>query len=643
MAHQSLYRTYRPQTFSDVVGQEHIERTLRNAVAEGTVAHAYLFCGPRGTGKTTTARILAKALNCEKGPTPTPDGTCQDCIEIAEGRHPDVYELDAASRTGVDNVRDEIIGRVQFAPTRGHYKVYIIDEVHMLSTAAFNALLKTLEEPPSHVVFVLATTHPQKVPETIQSRCQRFDFHRIPVEAIADRLRVISDGEGFSVPDAALALIGRHAAGGMRDAITTLEQLAAFTAGTITLEDVEGLLGEVDSAQLFEIAELIARRDVASCFRWVATFVEHGTDLAEFVRELTAHFRNLYIASAVGTAPGIIDVAEEESVRLAEQAAAFGGSDRLMRILSLLGELGAEMRWSSDARLSLEVAFARMARPGGEVTLEALAERIEALEKGAPAVAATPTATPTTVAAAPATAPTATPQAAGARQSASAPTAAPAASVAPSPAKPAAPKPARVGELNRASARHAWPDVVAAVRQRKAARAHILEEADLDVDPDGTLVLGFPASQAFSKQLAEEPEMRELLKEALVAVVGFAPAIRTQVLGGAVGALSSAPAAPAAAPAPAAPASAPVPTPAPAPQPCRGDASETADATSEEVDIDVERFLMESLGAKVVAQHGGPEPEPEGEDPPAEGPVDYGYETLSLGDTLLEPDEENEA
>ncbi len=250
MAHQSLYRKYRPQTFDAVVGQEHIERTLRNAVADGKVAHAYLFTGPRGTGKTTTARILAKALNCEQGPGSNPDGTCEQCIEIAEGRHPDVYELDAATRTGVDNVREEIIGRVLFAPTKGRYKVYIIDEVHMLSAAAFNALLKTIEEPPDHVVFVLATTHPHKVPETIQSRCQRFDFHRIGIDDIVGRLRVVCDGEGFDVDDAALALIARHASGGMRDAITTLEQLASFSGGTVTVDDVEGLLGEVDAAQL---------------------------------------------------------------------------------------------------------------------------------------------------------------------------------------------------------------------------------------------------------------------------------------------------------------------------------------------------------------------------------------------------------
>ena len=286
---EALYTKYRPQVFEDVVGQEHIERTIKNAIEQDKVSHAYLFCGPRGTGKTTTARLLAKALLCEKGPTAEPDGTCEDCRLIAAGEHPDVYELDAASRTGVDNVREEIIGRVQFAPTRGRYKVYIIDEVHMLSTAAFNALLKTLEEPPSHVVFILATTDPQKVPETIQSRCQRFDFRRISSDAMVARLGAVCVSEGVEFEGEALDLIAHRAEGGLRNALTSLEQIIAFGEGKVTLAGAESMLGSLDSSEMSEIMAAIGSRDAAACFRWVAQYVETGADLARFTHDLAEY------------------------------------------------------------------------------------------------------------------------------------------------------------------------------------------------------------------------------------------------------------------------------------------------------------------------------------------------------------------
>ena len=376
----SLYRKYRPEVFADVVGQEHVEKSLVNTISEGAVAHAYLFCGPRGTGKTTSARLLAKALLCESAQNGQPDGTCPQCLEIAQGTHPDVFELDAASRTGVDNVREEIIGRVGFAPTRGRFKVYIIDEVHMLSTAAFNALLKTLEEPPEHVVFVLCTTDPHKVPETIQSRCQRFDFRRFSIEEIVGYLERISKGEGFEYEPEALEFIAAKSAGGMRDATTALEQVGVYTEGKITLDEATRMFGQIDIAALFEIAGYIARRDTSSCFVWINDLVGRGVDLSQFARDLASHLRNLYVTAITGGENGIVACTAAQLERYRQQAAEFGGVDRLARALDICGALIAELRNSSDARLSVEIAMTRLTRPDSELTLEALAERIEALE-----------------------------------------------------------------------------------------------------------------------------------------------------------------------------------------------------------------------------------------------------------------------
>ncbi len=376
---EALYRKYRPQIFEDVVGQEHIERTIKNAIAQDKVSHAYLFTGPRGTGKTTTARLLAKALLCETGPTAEPDGTCEDCELIAAGEHPDVYELDAASRTGVENVREEIIGRVQFAPTRGRYKVYIIDEVHMLSTAAFNALLKTLEEPPSHVVFILATTDPQKVPETIHSRCQRFDFRRISTEAMVSRLGAICVAEDVEFEGDALDLIAHRAEGGMRNALTSLEQLIAFGDGAVTMEVAERMLGTVDSTDLADIVQAIGARDAAACFTWVAQYVETGADLAQFVGDLATHLRNMYVMAVAG-GDVVLEVSEATRRELASELPLFG-VDRLTHLLDVLGDVGTELKTSTNPRLSFEIALTRMVRPAADLTLRALADRVEALER----------------------------------------------------------------------------------------------------------------------------------------------------------------------------------------------------------------------------------------------------------------------
>ena len=376
---EALYRKYRPSTFADVVGQEHIERTLKNAIEQDKVSHAYLFCGPRGTGKTTTARILAKALMCEKGPTIEPDGTCEECQAIAQGTHPDVYELDAASRTGVENVREEIISRVSYAPTRGTWKVYIIDEVHMLSTAAFNALLKTIEEPPSHVVFILCTTDPQKVPETILSRCQRFDFRRISIESIVARLGAVCAEEGVEFEAEALDLIAHRAEGGMRNALTSLEQIIAYCGGKATLEGAQSLLGSLDNADLSEIVEAIGRRDAAACFNWVAQYVETGADLAQFVHDLAEHVRTLYLMSMAGLDVELQISKSMRTVMIGELK--LFGQDRLSRMLVLLGDVSKELRVSSNPRLTFEIALTRMVRPESDLTLEALAERVEELEQ----------------------------------------------------------------------------------------------------------------------------------------------------------------------------------------------------------------------------------------------------------------------
>lgn len=437
---ESLYRKYRPLTFDSVVGQQHIVSTLEHAITEGRLSHAYLFCGPRGTGKTTMARILAKALLCRNAEAARaegasgcmPDGTCEECELIAEGNHPDVYELDAASRTGVDNVREEIINSVNFAPVRGKYKIYIIDEVHMLTTAAFNALLKTLEEPPAHVIFVLCTTDPQKILETILSRCQRFDFHRIGNEDIEHRLSYVCEQEGFDYDDEALAIVARHAKGGMRDALSTLEQLSVFGNGAVHADDARSLLGEVSDQILGEFARAIADRDVAELYGLIRAQVEEGNDLLELTRDLVAHVRDVYVACVAGARVELFEGGSEQAEALAAEAAAFGEhpADRLARVLTVLDDAALEMRGASDVRLVLEIACTRLARPEADLTIEALAERVARLE----AMVANG-AVPASVAAAQAAAPAASVPAAaqqptlisGARAAAPAASAAPAA------------------------------------------------------------------------------------------------------------------------------------------------------------------------------------------------------------------------
>lgn len=540
---EALYRKYRPTTFKDVVGQEHIERTLKNAIEQGKVSHAYLFCGPRGTGKTTMARILAKALLCEQGPTVEPDGTCPECEAIAQGTHPDVYELDAASRTGVDNVREEIIARVNYAPTRGAWKVYIIDEVHMLTNAAFNALLKTLEEPPEHILFILCTTDPQKVPDTIQSRCQRFDFHRISNEAIVSRLGAICVEEGVDFEGEALDLIAYRADGGMRNALTSLEQLIAFGGGHVTLEGAQNLLGSLDETDLSEIVLAIGKRDAAACFNWVARYVETGADLAQFVSDLSEYVRNMYLLSMAGIE---VEISVNEATRKAmvDQLKYFG-QDRLSRLLVVLGDLSKELHSSSNPRLSFEIALTRMVRPESDLTIEALAERIEELERkiaSGQVGAAVQVSTPPLQAA-----PQAMPQQANFQDS---PQQVSSLQVNPQPVVTAPvqenpPQPAPQGGMpsgvesvppnqtsaasgalpievtNPAAVQRFWHSVTSSLRKANPARGVLFMNAKIFGESNGSgLVITFGKDNGFAYTAAQKPEVQQLLSQTIDSIAG---------------------------------------------------------------------------------------------------------------------------
>ena len=508
---EALYRKYRPQTFEDVVGQTHIERTLKNAIEQDKVGHAYMFCGPRGTGKTTTARLLAKALLCEKGPTPAPDGTCEQCLAIAEGNHPDVYELDAASRTGVDNVREEIIGRVQYAPTRGRYKVYIIDEVHMLSIAAFNALLKTLEEPPSHVVFIMCTTDPQKVPETIQSRCQRFDFHRLSNEEIIARLGAVCTAEDVQFEGDALDLVAHRAQGGMRDALTMLEQLIAFGDGNVTMEVANDVLGSLDVDDMSGIVRSIATRDAAACFTWVSEYVETGADLARFVRDLAAYVRDLYVLSLTDGAVAV-NAPQSSLPRMSGEAQMFG-IDRLAYILRVLGDLNTELRTSTNPRLSFEIGLTRMVRPQSDLTLESLAARVEVLERAlAQGAAATPAAAqPAAMAQQPASVPPAAN--AGYRRPVAA-------------AQPAAPaSPAQASQFQRSMPRPAQTQSAAQPASQGAAMVDKAAEFRAQLERRRAQRTAVPQAQPQSQGFAPQAQAAAPARAAAPAAAPAAPAV----------------------------------------------------------------------------------------------------------------------
>lgn len=504
MAYIALYRKWRPKTFADLVGQEHVSKTLSQAIVSGRIGHAYLFAGPRGTGKTSTAKILAKALNCAHGPTPEPCGVCDNCRKITDGSSMDVFEIDAASNRGIDEIRG-LRETVKFAPAEGRYKVYIIDEVHMLTAEAFNALLKTLEEPPAHVVFILATTEAHKVPATIQSRCQRYDFRRITVSEIKGRLRTICDAMQTEAADDALELIALQADGGLRDALSILDQCISLADGPVTAALVQEMLGLVGHSWIYRMTDAIAAHDAQSVLSIVAELLAGGKDLKQMMAELALHLRSLMIYQAAGTVEGLDLYAEPEDV-LKKQAALFPG-ETIMAMLARLHEGVSTLRWSPQPRITVEVTLLALCRGrlgGSSAAADASpaaaasaaesagdAQRIARLEAQIARLSAALAAAPQ--AAAPQAQPTAAP--APQRSAASAPAAPAAARPTETPARAAAPAPLSAAPQAQANAEDAaaWQKVIDTFRsQHKQSTLACITQGRIRGFTGGQCFLEFP-------------------------------------------------------------------------------------------------------------------------------------------------------
>jgi DNA polymerase-3 subunit gamma/tau len=511
----SLYRRHRPRTFAEVVGQEHVVRTLTNAVARDRVHHAYLFVGSRGTGKTSMAKILAACLNCTNGPTVDPCGVCESCVSIASASSLDVIEMDAASSNSVDDIR-ALRESVAYAPVSGRQKIYILDEAHMLSTAAWNAFLKTLEEPPSDTVFVLATTEAQKVPATVVDRCHRFDFQRPTVEQIATVVARSAGSEGIVIGPEAVAVLARHASGSFRDALGTLEQLQTYAGGEIALADVLAVLGISDAELLFEAFDAIAAADPRAALVAAANAVDGGHDPAAFIRELEIHARELLIVQIQGgEVPAELSLTPERDERLSAQAQLLE-SVTLVRTLDLLAAALTHLRAAADARTQLELALVKAARPDLDPSLAALASRLEQLERGVtrpgqPAAVAARSSTPDEFE------PPAPPA-----------PAAPAAAATPNPNGTAVPaeaksEPPEAGtDLTLQRLVGVWPDVLETVRASNAMLGAVVDVARPVELAGDRLVLAFGQDAAFLRQKAEERATRSALAEAVRAVTGHA-------------------------------------------------------------------------------------------------------------------------
>jgi DNA polymerase-3 subunit gamma/tau len=499
MSYQVLARKWRPQVFDDVVGQGHITRTLQNAIVSGRLAHAFLFSGPRGVGKTTTARILAKALNCAEGPTPTPCGKCDSCIETAAGTSVDVIEIDGASNRGIEHIR-ELREAVKYAPVGGKHKVYVIDEVHMLTNEAFNALLKTLEEPPPHVIFIFATTEPQKIPATIHSRCQRYGFKRVALHEISGRLRTIADAEGIKITEQGLGMIARAAEGSMRDSQSLLDQAVSYSGMEIRDEDIQATLGSVAQEALIQFTAGLLSRDSAGLLTQVDALLERGQDMRQFLAGLVEHLRNLLVVKIATTPAQIIELPASDIEAIKQQAAS-AEAERLLMLFDSLSKTLDDLRWSPHQRFTLEVGLIKACnlaplKPLADV-LAHVKELEERLAAGRPSTAA-PAAGISEQRASYATAPKTTPPSSG----------------------PAAAAGEEPGDL--------WGKVMSALKMKKPGLASFLAHSRLMERSDAILVIGIQAG--FRMEQVEKPENRSTIEQIASGILGRNVQVRLRPL-----------------------------------------------------------------------------------------------------------------